>query len=320
VELDGYFFWMGIDRFYVYDGKVSELPNQMNINWVFDNLNFNQRQKVWATVVPRWGEVWWHFPFGDSEECNCAVIFNAREKTWYDTRVSRGSGASPQTIRYPVWSGNTPSSTINPSATVTLTVGTPGIVNWAGHKLNPGQSVTFSTTGVLPGGLSPVDTYEVATVLSANSFTILLPPITVPINFSAPQSGVHTCTAVSTPRYTLYGHEMGYNSVEGGIQLAVDSYIETSDLGNTDQDFYTRLIRVEPDLIQEGTMDMTVLGSETARGGNVTSTDYVLDEGTQKIDIREQHRRFRLRFSSNDIDGNFRMGKTLLHVEQGDQG
>ena len=57
-EMDGYFFWMGLDRFYVYDGRVQELSNQMNINWVFDNLNFDQRQKVWATVVPRWGEIW----------------------------------------------------------------------------------------------------------------------------------------------------------------------------------------------------------------------------------------------------------------------
>lgn len=57
VEMDGAFFWMGVDRFYVYNGSVQVLPNDKNVNWLFDNLNFEQRQKVWATKVPRYNEI-----------------------------------------------------------------------------------------------------------------------------------------------------------------------------------------------------------------------------------------------------------------------
>ena len=57
------------------------------MNFFFDNLNFAQRQKVFAYKVPRFGEIWWFFPYGDSTECNHAVILNVREQCWYDTPI-----------------------------------------------------------------------------------------------------------------------------------------------------------------------------------------------------------------------------------------
>jgi len=46
VEMDGTYFWMGVDRFYQYNGSVAVLPNDKNVNWLFNNLNYTQRQKV----------------------------------------------------------------------------------------------------------------------------------------------------------------------------------------------------------------------------------------------------------------------------------
>jgi hypothetical protein len=85
IEYDGVFYWVGVDRFMSYNGVIREVPNQFNVNFFFDNLNFAQRQKVFAYKVPRFGEIWWFFPYGDSEECNHAVILNVREQCWYDT-------------------------------------------------------------------------------------------------------------------------------------------------------------------------------------------------------------------------------------------
>lgn len=85
IEYDGIYYWCGVDRFLMFNGVVRELPNTMNLNFFFDNLNENQTQKVFATKVPRFGEIWWCFPLGDSTECNHAIIFNVRENTWYDT-------------------------------------------------------------------------------------------------------------------------------------------------------------------------------------------------------------------------------------------
>jgi len=56
IEYDGDYFWVGIDRFLAYTGgKVIEIPNQMSKIWFFDSLNYEQRQKVCATKVPRFG-------------------------------------------------------------------------------------------------------------------------------------------------------------------------------------------------------------------------------------------------------------------------
>ena len=87
IEYDGIFFWAGVDRFLMFNGVIREIPNNMNLNWFYDNLNFNQRQKVFAIKVPRFGEIWWCYPRGGATECTDAVIFNVREGTWYDTQL-----------------------------------------------------------------------------------------------------------------------------------------------------------------------------------------------------------------------------------------
>lgn len=125
IEYDGIYYWCGVDRFLLYNGTVKEIPNSMNQNWFFDNLNYNQRQKVWVTKVPRYGEIWWFYPRGDATECTDAIIYNVREQTWYDAGQAlgarRSAGYFSQVFAYPVEaSWNTlPASTV---FTETMTV------------------------------------------------------------------------------------------------------------------------------------------------------------------------------------------------------
>lgn len=106
IEYDGIYYWIGTDRFLLYNGTVKEIPNDMNQNYFFDNLNYAQRQKVWATKVPRYGEIWWFYPKGDATECTDAIIFNVREQTWYDAGEAlgarRSAGYFSQVFAYPV--------------------------------------------------------------------------------------------------------------------------------------------------------------------------------------------------------------------------
>lgn len=109
IEYDGIFFWVGTDRFLMYDGIVKEVENKQNNNYFFDNLNYAQRQKVWVSKVPRWGEIWWFFPSGDSTECNDAIIFNVRERVWYDAGMAlgarRSAGVFSEVFLRPIWGG-----------------------------------------------------------------------------------------------------------------------------------------------------------------------------------------------------------------------
>jgi hypothetical protein len=87
VELDGIYYWPGVDRWLMFNGVVREIPNNMNQNWFFDNLNFTHRNKVFGFKVPRYGEIWWCYPRGNATECTHAVIYNVREGYWYDTSL-----------------------------------------------------------------------------------------------------------------------------------------------------------------------------------------------------------------------------------------
>jgi hypothetical protein len=108
IEYDGIFYWVGVDRFLMFNGVVREIPNQLNQNWFFDNLNYDQRQKVFSYKVPRFGEIWWCYPRGDATECTHAVIYNLRENTWYDTELpnsGRSCGEFVTVYEYPLMTG-----------------------------------------------------------------------------------------------------------------------------------------------------------------------------------------------------------------------
>ena len=119
VDYDGVFFWAGVDRFLMFNGVVRDVPNALNQNWFFNNLNDDQRSKVFAFKMPYYGEIWWCYPRDDATECTHAVIYNVREQTWYDTALpesGRSAGgfnnafaapllvdAVPATSGYRVW-------------------------------------------------------------------------------------------------------------------------------------------------------------------------------------------------------------------------
>lgn len=111
IEYDGIFYWIGTDRFLSFNGVVREIENNLNLNFFFDNVNMAYRQKVFAVKVPRFGEIWWCFPKGNSIEPNHAVVFNVRENTWYDTPLPNGgrsAGIFPAVFRKPLMAGSDP--------------------------------------------------------------------------------------------------------------------------------------------------------------------------------------------------------------------
>lgn len=98
-EYNGVFYWWDNSGPLMFNGVVREVPNDMNLNYLLDNINYSQRQKMFVMKVPRYGEIWWCFPFGSATECNHAIILNVRENTWYDTALpdsGRTSGLMAQ--------------------------------------------------------------------------------------------------------------------------------------------------------------------------------------------------------------------------------
>ncbi len=92
VEMDGIYYWPGVDRWYMFNGVVREIPNNLNQNWFFDNINYNARQKCFGFKVPRYGELWWCYPRGVATECTHAIVYNVREGYWFDTPLPDSDG------------------------------------------------------------------------------------------------------------------------------------------------------------------------------------------------------------------------------------
>jgi hypothetical protein len=190
VEHDGKFYWPGTDRFLFYNGVVQELPNQMNSNWFFENLNYAKRNKVWGTKIPRWGEIWWFYPRGEADECDHAVIFNYIEGTWYDAKKERTAGGQVQLFPFPLWAGHEDSQN-----TTVLTIGI-RLANSAQTALGNATLTFVSTTGVVDGmliegaGVDPgatVVSHTLTTVLMSAVSTAII-PIGTTITFSSMNS------------------------------------------------------------------------------------------------------------------------------------
>jgi len=145
VEHDGKYFWPGTDRFLFYNGVVQELPNQMNCNYFFDNLNYTYQNKVFGVKVARWGEIWWFYPRGDDTECGNAVIFNYRENTWYDAVKERTAGTAAGVFKSPIMAGHEDSET-----TIKLTTGLSLATSALTLAASPVLNFT-DTTGIVDG-------------------------------------------------------------------------------------------------------------------------------------------------------------------------
>lgn len=80
-ELDGRAFWMGEGNFFMYAGQVNILPCTVR-SFIFDDFNFDQKEKVFVGVNSEFEEVTWLYPSAESEECNRYVSFSPSQNYW----------------------------------------------------------------------------------------------------------------------------------------------------------------------------------------------------------------------------------------------
>ena len=75
-------YWMGQDKFYVYNGQVQTLPTTLR-QYVYEDLNFNQADQIVAGTNEGFTEIWWFYPSASSNWNDRYVIYNHLENAWY---------------------------------------------------------------------------------------------------------------------------------------------------------------------------------------------------------------------------------------------
>ena len=97
-------FWMGEDKFYVYDGRVQTLPCPL-WQWVFYNINKNQHYQIFATTNEGFDEIWWFYCSESSDTIDRYVVFNYSEKVWYYGTLDRTAWLDTPLRNNPVATG-----------------------------------------------------------------------------------------------------------------------------------------------------------------------------------------------------------------------
>jgi hypothetical protein len=104
--VDGKSIWMGQRGFYIYDGYVQTLTSTVADD-VFKDFNNTQRAKCFAVPLTNFGEVWFFYPSGDSEEPDSYVIYNYVENHWTNGTVTRTAGIDRGAFDYPILTSET---------------------------------------------------------------------------------------------------------------------------------------------------------------------------------------------------------------------
>jgi len=321
IEYDGIFYWAGVDRFLFFNGVVREIPNDLNINFFFDNLNWEQQQKVFVTKVPRFGEIWWCFPKGDSTEPNHAVIFNVRENTWYDTPLPQGgrsAGIYPTVFRKPLMTGVAPRSYTASEAAVD----SGGATYAAGDVLTAdggdGAIPVEATVDTVAAGV-----ITAVTITNAGRYTT---PPSNPVAFTGGGGTGAALDLTFVRPYNFWIHEVGLDFVDGTLIEPINSYFETAEISlpvsqQTNKAMHVALM--EPDFVQSGDMTVQVIGRANARAPTVEDEAKVLVQTPstpqeQVLYFKTQRRELRFRFGSNVVGGDYQMGVVLAHMQPGD--
>jgi hypothetical protein len=94
-------FWMGVDKFYAYDGRVQTLPCTLRQH-VFNNINIEQSEQTVAGTNEGFNEVWWFYCSGTSTTVNSYVVYNYAEQVWYYGTLARTAWLDSPLRYYPL--------------------------------------------------------------------------------------------------------------------------------------------------------------------------------------------------------------------------
>jgi hypothetical protein len=96
----GVVYWMGVDKFYAYDGRVQTLNCDLR-RYIFSDINITQYDQIFAGTNEGFNEVWWFYCSSDSTTVNRYVIYNYMEKIWYFGTMARTAWVDSGLRSYP---------------------------------------------------------------------------------------------------------------------------------------------------------------------------------------------------------------------------
>ena len=97
-------FWMGVDKFYFYNGTAQTLPSAMR-KYVFENINLLQSGQVFGGLNEGFSEIWWFYCSAASNTIDSYIIFNYLDQSWAYGSMARTAWTYSPLRVYPMAAG-----------------------------------------------------------------------------------------------------------------------------------------------------------------------------------------------------------------------
>jgi len=97
----GVVYWMGVDKFYMYDGRIQTLNCDLR-RYVFGDLNQGQAAQVFSSTNEGFNEVWWFYCSANSTSVDKYVVYNYLEKVWYYGTMARTAWLDSGLLNFPI--------------------------------------------------------------------------------------------------------------------------------------------------------------------------------------------------------------------------
>ena len=98
---NGVAYWMGRDKFYMYDGRTQPLQCDLR-KFIFNDFNEEQYEQTFAGTNESYHEIWWWYCSSDSNVSDRYVVYNYLEQVWYYGTMSRTAWLDSGLRNYPL--------------------------------------------------------------------------------------------------------------------------------------------------------------------------------------------------------------------------
>jgi len=224
-------FWMGVDKFYMYDGRVQTLPCSVR-QFIFDDFNYDQAFQVVAGGNEQYSEVWWFYPSLNSTVNDRYVVYNYLDNVWYYGELNRTAWLDSATRKKPMGAFSVKTSYLSAAITSSDTT------------INLLDASTYPAEGVIQ-----IDSEQIA---YTSRTAIALSGCTRGYNSTTAASHVAYSTAgLVVPNQVMY-HELGNDDFSTATPVPIEAYIDSSDFDIGDGYNFGYIWRILPDLTFDG--------------------------------------------------------------------
>ncbi len=220
-------YWMGQDKFFVYDGRVQSLPCTLRQH-VFSTLNRSQISQVMVGINEAYSEIWWFYPGTDSDTNSLYVAYNYQDGSWHYGSLNRTAFVQ-QTLRtYPM-----------------LTFGVQETYLAANISAIDTTIIAINASSFPSAGTLLINSEKITyTGRSSNTFTGCIRGANAT---TAASHSIYDSICLSAPNQVMF-HEIGWDDLSTGTAEPITAFIETSDFDIGDGEQFSFVSRIIPDL------------------------------------------------------------------------